>query len=173
MKIRLFSLDEEDLRIKTGTATEVSVRWQVFTLLNMYVFLLWLTVLDPCTQLLLALSFVCRLDFTLGHESPFMFFLLWKQIEHCSKETVLKTRSVHESSKWFTELQTWATLFRHVEDSPIAHHRRNTWQTYCVRLVHLMGFCPSLVFWRCRHDICFFELVFVFLFAEFCTQKVY
>jgi len=126
----------------------------------MYVFVLWITVLDPCTKLLLALSFVCRLDFTPGHESPLMFFLLWKQIEPCSKETVFKMRSVHESSEWFTELQTWATLFRHVEDSPIAHHRPYTRQTYCVRLVHLMGFCPSLVFWRCRHDICFCELVF-------------
>ena len=126
----------------------------------MYVFLLWITVLDPCTKLLLALSFVCRLDFTSGHESPLMFFLSWKQIEPCSKETVLKMRSVHESSKWFTELQTRATLFRHVEDSPIAHHRRYSQQTYCVRLVHLMGFCPSLVFWRCRYDICFCELVF-------------
>jgi hypothetical protein len=136
-----------------------------FALLNVYLFVLWITVLDLCTKLLLALSFVCRLDFTSGHESPLMGFLLWKQIEPCSKETVLEMRSVHVRSKWFTELQTRATLFRHVEDSRIAHHPRNTWQTYCVRRVHLMAFCPSLVFQSCRHDICFFlELVF-FLFS--------
>ena len=145
-----------------------------FALLNVYLFVLWITVLDLCTKLLLALSFVCRLDFTSGHESPLMGFLLWKQIEPCSKETVLEMRSVHVRSKWFTELQTRATLFRHVEDSRIAHHPRNTWQTYCVRRVHLMAFCPSVVFQSCRHDICFFlELVFffVFLFEDFCTQK--
>ena len=137
-----------------------------FVLLN--VFVLWITVLDPCTKLLLALSFVCRLDFTSGHESTLMFFLSWKQIGPCSKETVLRMRSVHESSKWLTEVQTWATLFRHVEDSAIAHHRRYRRRMYCVRLVHLMAFCPSLVFWRCRHGICFCELVF-YLFS--CSKR--
>jgi len=82
-------------------------------------------------------------------------------------------RSVHESSKWFTELQTWARLFRHVEDSRIAHHRRNARQKYGVRLVHLMGFCPSLVFLtlQTRYLFLWACFCFVFLFEDFCTQK--
>jgi hypothetical protein len=110
--------------------------------------------------------------FHVGSRISINVFLVVKTDWTVLTKTVLKMRSVHESSKWFTELQTWATLFRHVEDSRIAHHRRNTWQTYCLRLVHLMGFCPSLVFWRCRHDICFCDF-FVFLLDEFSTQKVY